>query len=85
MSDIEPSKLSEPKNTGYTPGDDNSTRLRNTFNLLLGRLTDEGRAQYKKGRDDRYEKEDCERCEKYRDFLLNYSKERHPHHQCVRN
>lgn len=73
MSDAEPSKASEPKDTGYTPGDDSGTRWRNTMNLLLGRLTDEGVAQYKKGRDDRYEKEDCKRCEKHRDFMLKYS------------
>lgn len=73
MSDAELSKPSEPKDTGYTPGDDSGTRWRNTFNLLLGRLTDEGRAQYKKGRDDRYEKEDCEKCEKHRDYVLKYS------------
>ena len=74
MSNAEPSKPSDPKDTGYTPGDDAGTRWRNTLNLLLGRLTDEGRAQYKKGRDDRFEKEDCERCEKYRDNRLKFSK-----------
>lgn len=76
MSDAEPlkpSKLSESKDTGYTPGNDLSTRWRNTLNLLLGRLTDEGLDQYRKDRDDRYEKQDCARCEKYRDNMLNYS------------
>ncbi len=74
MSDAEPSKPSESKHTAYIPGDDSSTRWRNTINLLLGRLSDEGVAQYKKCRDDRYEKEDCKRCEKHRDFMLKYSK-----------
>jgi inner membrane protease ATP23 len=74
MSDAEPSKPTESKNRAYIPGDDSSTRWRNTINLLLGRLSDEGVAQYKKGRDDRYEKEDCERCEKHRDYMLKYSK-----------
>lgn len=73
MSDAEPTKSSEPKNTGFTPGDDTSTKWRNTFNLLLGRMTDEGMVQFKKDRDDRNEKEDCERCEKHRDYLLKYS------------
>ena len=73
MSDAEPSKPSSPPETGYTPGDDGFTRWRNTFNLLLGRMTEEGVEQYKKGRDDRYEEQDCKRCEKNRDWLLQYS------------
>lgn len=73
MSDAHSKESVEPRDTGYSPGDDRATRWRNTFNLLLGRMTDEGRAQYKKGRDDRYEKQDCERCEKYRDYMFAYS------------
>lgn len=73
MSDAEPTNPSHPKDTGYTPSDDAGTRWRNTFNLFTGRLTDEGIAQYKKGADDRFEKEDCKRCEKNRDYMLKYS------------
>lgn len=73
MSDTEPTKPSEPKNTGFVSGNDIGTRWRNTFNFILGRMTNEGYAQYKEDRDNRFEKEDCARCEKHRDFMLNYS------------
>lgn len=74
MSDAaEPSKKPDPKKKEYIPGDDGFTRWRNTFNLLLGRLSDEGVAQYIKKRDDRLEEEDCKRCENHRDWLLQYS------------
>lgn len=61
------------KSTGYTSGDDNSTRWGNWFSLLTGQMTDEGKEQYRRDRDLRHEKADCERCEKHRDFLLQYS------------
>lgn len=74
MSDAaEPSKKPDTNKKEYIPGDDGFTRWRNTFNLLLGRLSDEGVAQYIKKRDDRFEEEDCSRCEKHRDWLLQYS------------
>lgn len=59
--------------TGYIPGNDAWTRWRNTFALLTGQLTDEGRAQYRRDRDTMFEKQDCQRCEKNRDYLLKYS------------
>ena len=74
MSDAEPSKVSDSKKAEYIPGDDSFTRWRNTFNLLLGRLSDEGIAQYLEKLDDRFEQRDCDRCEKFRDSLLKYSK-----------
>lgn len=73
MSDAEQSKASDSKKVEYNPSDDGFARWRNTFNLLLGRLSNEGVAQYLEKRDDRSEKQDCERCEKYRDSLLKYS------------
>lgn len=69
----EPSKKPDPNKKDYIPGGDGFTRWRNTFNLLLGRLSDEGVAQYIKKRDDRFEEEDCRRCEQHRDWLLQYS------------
>lgn len=36
-------------------------------------MTDEGKEQYRKARDLRWEKVDCEKCEKGRDYLLQYS------------
>lgn len=74
MSDAaEPSNKPDSNKKEYISGDDGLTRWRNTFNLLLGRLSDEGVAQYIKKRDDRFEEEDCTRCEKHRDWLLQYS------------
>ena len=59
--------------TGFVPGDGIWTRWQNAVNLVTGRLTPEGKAQYKKARDDRYEKSDCEKCEKQKAYLLQYS------------
>ena len=76
MSDADPSKPSDSKKTEYAEyvhTDDGWQRWKNTFNLVLGRFSDEGVAQYIEGRDDRFEKRDCERCEKFRDSLLQYS------------
>lgn len=64
---------STPADTGYVRGDGAWTHWRNTFALLTGRLTPEGRQQYREDKDRRFEKEDCARCEKYRNFLLSYS------------
>ena len=68
-----PSDAPSPKDTGYTPGEDSATRWRNWFLLLTGQMTDQGKEQYRRDRDLRHEKADCERCEKHRDFLLQYS------------
>ena len=62
-----------PADTGYTFTNDAWIRWRNTYRYLTGQLTEEGERQYKQGRDTRYETEDCERCEKQRDYLLQYS------------
>ena len=63
----------DTENTGYTLGDSDSIRLRNTWKWLTGGLTEEGRRQYRRDRDLRYAQEDCRRCQKERDYLLQYS------------
>jgi hypothetical protein len=65
----------KPQENGYESGDDANTRWRNWFSLLLGRMTEEGKKQYRHDRDVRFEAKDCARCEKWRDFCLNYSKQ----------
>jgi len=77
MSDHESGTEPKTKDTGFIPGDDSWTRWRNTFTLLSGGMSPEGRMQYRKARDDRYEEADIKRCEKYRDYLLSYSM-KHP-------
>ena len=67
------SSSTAPKDTGYVPGNDSFTRWRNTFALLTGQLTPEGKEQYRQDRDIMMEKTDCQRCEKHRDYLLKYS------------
>ena len=67
------SPSSDPQDTGYTFTDDPWIRWRNTYRYVTGRLTPEGERQYRQGRDDRYEAIDCARCEKQRDYLLQYS------------
>ena len=76
MASQETSDTSTPEKTGYTPGEDSTTRWRNWFSLLMGQMTDEGKEQYRYDRDTRFEEEDCKRCEKHRDYLLKYSKTR---------
>jgi len=77
MSDDESKTELKTKDTGFLSGDDSWTRWRNTFTLLSGGMSAEGRMQYRKARDDRYEEADIKRCEKYRDYLLSYST-KHP-------
>ena len=73
MTDAEKSLSPESKETGFTSGDDGYTRWSNWFSLLTGKLTAEGKEQYRIARDDRMEDADCKRCEKQRDYLLQYS------------
>lgn len=59
--------------TGYTPGDDAWTQWRNIFAILAGKMTDEGKEQFRVARDIRNEAADCKSCEDHRDYLLQYS------------
>lgn len=59
--------------TGYTPGDDAWTQWRNIFAILTGKMTDEGKEQFRVARDIRNEAADCKSCEGHRDYLLQYS------------
>lgn len=59
--------------TGYIPGDDTWTQWRNIFSILAGKMTDEGKEQFRIARDIRNEAADCKRCEDQRDYLLQYS------------
>lgn len=65
----------DTEDTGYTFGDTDAIRWRNTWKLLTGGLTEKGRRQYKRDRDIRYAQGDCQRCQKQRDYLLQYSTE----------
>lgn len=71
-----PNTGSKPGNqdTGYIPGDDTWTQWRNIFSILAGRMTDEGKEQFRVARDIRNEAADCKRCEDQRDYLLQFSK-----------
>ncbi|KAL1958094.1 hypothetical protein VTO42DRAFT_5134 [Malbranchea cinnamomea] len=76
MSDAQQDRLNPPqpsKDTGYTPGDDFVTQCRNLFSYLSGKMTEEGKEQWRIARDIQNEAEDCKRCEKQRDYLLQYS------------
>ena len=74
MASTDSPEVPPPEKTGYIPGEDSATRWRNFFSLLTGQMTDEGKEQYRKDRDLRYEETDCKRCEKHRDYLLKYSR-----------
>ncbi|KAL5332287.1 mitochondrial inner membrane protease atp23 [Aspergillus crustosus] len=58
---------------GFQAGDDTFTHWRNVFNILMGRMTDEGKEQFRVTRDIRNETEDCKRCEDQRDYLFQFS------------
>ena len=57
----------------FDPSDTTGARWRNTFSLLLGRMSDRDKLLYKQTRDLRYEESDCKRCEDTRDYLFKYS------------
>ncbi|KAK2732530.1 Mitochondrial inner membrane protease atp23 [Onygenales sp. PD_40] len=77
MADTNPSSPSSgaepPKDTGFVPGDDTWTQMKNMFSILSGKMTEEGKEQFVLARDIRNEEQDCKRCEENRDYLLNYS------------
>lgn len=77
MVDLQSSSASSPpdrnSDTGFVPGDDTWTQWRNIFSILTGKMTDEGKEQFRVARDVRNEAADCKRCEDQRDFLLQYS------------
>ena len=65
---------------GYIEGDDAYTRWRNWVSVLTGKMNEQGLKQYVEARDTRMEEADCKKCEKQRDYLLQYSKSiRIPH------
>ncbi|THC91674.1 hypothetical protein EYZ11_008869 [Aspergillus tanneri] len=61
------------RDTGYTPGNDVWTQWRNIFAMLSGKMSDEGKEQFRVARDVRNEVADCKRCEDQRDYLLQWS------------
>ncbi|MCJ1237331.1 Mitochondrial inner membrane protease atp23 [Varicellaria rhodocarpa] len=73
MATTSPPESPNTKDTGYTPGGDSSARWRNFFSLITGNMSDKGKKLYRIARDDRMEEADCKRCEKQRDYLLQYS------------
>nr|A1DG72.2 RecName: Full=Mitochondrial inner membrane protease atp23 [Aspergillus fischeri NRRL 181] len=76
MSDSQPGSTSSTggkSDSGYIPGDDTWTQWRNIFAILTGKMTDEGKEQFRIARDIRNEAADCKRCEDQRDYLLQYS------------
>ncbi|KAL8686182.1 MAG: hypothetical protein Q9218_007287 [Villophora microphyllina] len=74
MSEEEASPTPEQQqDTGYDPSDHWTAGWGNAFRQVTGRVTNEGQKQWKKDRDDRNEERDRARCEKHRDYLLQYS------------
>ncbi|MCJ1307402.1 Mitochondrial inner membrane protease atp23 [Agyrium rufum] len=77
MASIEPLEPLESKRapliTGYTPGDDTWTRWRNLASILTGQMNDAGIEAYREEASKRNEAADIARCEKQRDYLLQYS------------
>jgi inner membrane protease ATP23 len=59
----------DPAKTGYDP----ASRWLNIFNILLSRMTDEGKDAFREDAYIRNEARDCARCEQWRDYLMEYS------------
>jgi len=59
----------DPSKTGYDP----TAKWRNYFNILTGRMTDQGKEQFREDAYIRNEARDCARCEEWRDYLFKYS------------
>jgi len=74
MATSESQKPETAEPTGFIPGDDAGTRWRNWFAILTGKMNEKGLQQYVEARDIRNEEADCKRCEKQRDYLLQFSK-----------
>ncbi|KAI1340561.1 peptidase M76 family protein [Xylariaceae sp. FL0016] len=60
----------DPQRTGFDP---KTAWWVNYFKILTGSVTPEGAFHYREQRYRIHEKRDCERCEKYRDWLLQHS------------
>ncbi|KAL8854974.1 MAG: hypothetical protein Q9221_000170 [Calogaya cf. arnoldii] len=74
MSDDKPSPSSEIReDSRFVPGDGFVAKWTNYFRLYFDRMTYEEALKWKKARDLRSEAADCARCEKHKDYLLNYS------------
>jgi inner membrane protease ATP23 len=74
MATSENQKPDNPESTGFIPGEDAGTRWRNWYAILTGKMNEKGLEQYVQARDLRNEEADCKRCEKQRDYLLQFSK-----------
>ncbi|KAI5289928.1 Mitochondrial inner membrane protease atp23 [Ascosphaera acerosa] len=59
--------------SGYEPGDDGWTIVKNLYRYLKGDMTDAGIARFRRDSEIRNEATDCKRCEESRDYLLQYS------------
>lgn len=74
MATSENQKPDNPESTGFILGEDAGTRWRNWYAILTGKMNEKGLEQYVQARDLRKEEADCKRCEKQRDYLLQFSK-----------
>jgi inner membrane protease ATP23 len=63
-------KLNDPARTGFDP---QTKWWMNYFKILSGQVTPEGQFHYREWRYKVHEDRDCQRCEKYRDWLFTYS------------
>ncbi|MCJ1473245.1 Mitochondrial inner membrane protease atp23 [Lambiella insularis] len=77
MANPEASSAHKPNTSGDGPGDgcgDGAyTSWRTWFSILTGRTHHQELQRYAKAKDIRNEEADCKRCEKQRDYLLQYS------------
>lgn len=68
-----PGTAAPAKDTGFIPGDDTWTQMKNMFSIMTGKMTEEGKEKFLLARDIRNEESDCKRCEDQRDYLIKYS------------
>ena len=73
-SNTSPTSSSPPQDgSDFLPSNTWWNRSRNWMRMVAGNMSKAGQKKYWTDADERYEEFDCKRCEKHRDYLLQYS------------
>lgn len=74
MAEVDPSnKAGPPQNDPAKTGYDPTAKWMNMFNIISGRMSDEGKDAFREDAYIRNEERDCKRCDEWRDYLFKYS------------
>jgi len=73
MADSTETQPSKDNGSDFLPSDALSARFKNFYRMATGKMSQQGQKQYWEDADRRYSTLDCQRCEKQRDYLLQFS------------